>query len=114
MLAFTKHEFSSGRKGKLKAMPLVTSLIILATVTVLVTMFDAYFLQRAKALISPLQRNDLQNCVMSYSYATYIDIAEVDSKFNGKYRLKLFRDGYRDDNRVNKKRSNLSNFFLFI
>ncbi|CAO3607334.1 unnamed protein product [Mucor hiemalis] len=100
MLAFTKHEFSSGRKGKLKAMPLVTSLIILATVTVLVTMFDAYFLQRAKALISPLQRNNLQNCVMSYSYATYIDIAEVDSKFNGKYRLKLFRDGYRDDNRL--------------
>lgn len=82
-------------------MKVAIGIIVIATMAVLATMFDAYFLQRAKGVISPLQRSDLQNCVMSYSYATYIDIDEVDSKFSAKYRLKLFRDGYRDDhNRV--------------
>lgn len=76
--------------------------IITLTLVELFTLFDAYFFQSTKSFISPLQRNDIQNCDMTYSYPKYIEIDNVDSTFSLKYRLFIYRDGYRDSDTVKK------------
>lgn len=74
-------------------------------------MFDSYFFQHTKSFISPLQRKDIQNCAMTYSSPNYFEIDAIGSKFAGKYKLYIYRDGYRDDNTVSFNNSQKIAYF---
>lgn len=98
MLGFTRHGITPISRQKSRVV--LTWTLISFTLVMLFAMIDSYFFQRTKAYISPLQRQDIQNCAMTYSSPNYFEIAAVDSKFAEKYKLYIYRDGYRDDNTV--------------
>lgn len=92
-----------------KSKRLVVGSLITLTLLCLIALFDAYFLQRTKSFISPLQRNDIQNCAMTYSYPKYNRVEHVPSPLATKYKLYIYRDGYRDSDTVTKTK--LSNTY---
>ncbi len=87
-------------------MNLAIGLLITLTSLVLFVMFDSFLfhLPTLSSVISPLQRQDMQNCAMTYSYPTFIKIDSPSSSFSKKYTLYLYREGYLDDpDKVNNK-----------
>lgn len=104
VLGFTRHGLTPSSRQNSRLVNITIWTIITFTVVVLLGMFDSYFLHRpeTKSLISPLQRNDVQNCVMTYSYPTFIEIDQPrpNSPLSKKYKLYLYRDGYLDNERV--------------
>lgn len=90
-LGFLKH----GNSNRSHSTTLVLSVSIISTIVVMFLMFDSFFLQlpQTRSFISPLQNQDVQNCVMSYSYPTFYEVKSPESQFSKKYKLYLYREG---------------------
>lgn len=95
-LGFTKHGISSRSHSRL--ITTVISLSVVTTLTTIFLMFDSFFLQlpQIRSVVSPLQNQDVQNCVMSYSYPTFHEVNSPNSPFSQKYNLYLYREGHLD------------------
>lgn len=110
MLGFTRHGITPISRQKSRVV--LTWTLISFTIVMLSAMFDSYFFQRSKIYISPLQRQDKQNCAMTYSSPNYFEIAGVESKLAEKYKLYIYRDGYKDDNNVSSNNCQKKNHII--
>ncbi|RCH99265.1 GPI inositol deacylase, partial [Rhizopus stolonifer] len=76
-------------------------LLISATLVILLIILDSFLLHRPELLsiVSRLQRQDVQNCVMSYAYPMFFEINQPkpNSALSQKYKLYLYREGHLDD-----------------
>ncbi|KAI9481388.1 MAG: PGAP1-like protein-domain-containing protein [Benjaminiella poitrasii] len=97
-LGLTRYEVS--RKSRYERVRIngIIGFVVLTTLLVMFVMLDSFSLHlpSTSAVISPLQRQDVQNCVMSYSYPTFFEIESPNSTFSKKYKLYLYREGYLD------------------